>query len=287
MRAGWPEGVELRPEQASSNTIAMMHERRMGRIYVSFWAMSGHSKWSTIKRKKAAVDAKRSQAWTKLIKEIQVAAKMGGGDPDGNPRLRLAMDKARGANVPKDNIKRAVEKGLGGGGEAYEDAVYEGYAAAGVAIVIECMTDNRNRTVGEIRHIFDRYGGNLGNKHSVAWMFKKRGLLNVLKAHATEDQLMEIALENGAEDIRDDEEVWTIDTDPEHFLAVKEALEAASISVEHAEVDNVPDTRIAVEDEGKAASVLKLVGALEELEDVQSVFANYDIADEIIDRVGA
>ncbi len=249
--------------------------------------MSGHSKWSTIKRKKAAVDAKRSMAWTKLIREIQVAAKIGGGDSDGNPRLRLAMDRARGANVPKDNIKRAIEKGLGGGGEAYEDVIYEGYATAGVAVVVECMTDNKNRTVGEIRYIFDRYGGNLANNGSVSWMFKKRGLLNVLKDNATEDQLMEIALENGAEDIRDDDEVWTIDTDPAHFLAVKEALEVASIAVEHAEVDNIPDNRIAVDDEDKAASVLKLIVALEDLDDVQSVFANYDIDDEIIDRVGA
>lgn len=248
--------------------------------------MSGHSKWSTIKRKKAAVDAKRSQAWTKRIREIQVAAKMGVGDPDGNPRLRLAMDRARGANVPKDNIQRAIEKGLGGGGEDYEDVVYEGYAAAGVAVVIECMTDNKNRTVGEIRYVFDRFGGNLGNNGSVSWMFKKRGLLNILKADASEDQLMEIALASGADDIRDDDEVWTVDTDPEHFLAVKEALEAASIALVHAEVDNIPDNRIAVEDEDKAASVLKLVGALEELDDVQNVFANYDIDDEIIDRVG-
>jgi len=248
--------------------------------------MSGHSKWSTIKRKKALVDAKRSQAWTKIIKEIQVAAKMGGGDLDGNPRLRLAVDKARGANVPKDNIKRAIEKGTGGGGEAYEDVTYEGYATAGVAVVVECMTDNRNRTVGEIRHLFDKYGGNMGQSGSVAWMFKKRGIINVLKDSASEEQLMEIALEAGAEDIRDDEEVWTIDSDPNTFMTVKEALEGAGISLEHAEVDNIPDTRIQVAEDDKAESVLKLIGALEELDDVQNVYANYDIADEVIERVG-
>jgi YebC/PmpR family DNA-binding regulatory protein len=248
--------------------------------------MSGHSKWSTIKRKKAAVDAKRSQVWTKLIKEIQGAAKMGGGDPDGNPRLRLATDRARAANVPKDNIQRAIDKGTGGGGESWEDVTYEGYAPAGVAIVVECTTDNRNRTVGEVRHIFDKHGGNMGNSGSVAWMFKKRGLINVLKASAAEDRLMELALENGAEDIRDDDEVWTVDTDPSSFMAVKDAIENAGVAIEHAEVDNIPDTRIEVTDDDTASSVLGLVGALEELDDVQNVYANFDIPDEVIDRVG-
>lgn len=248
--------------------------------------MSGHSKWSTIKRKKAANDAKRAQVWTKIIKEIQIAAKMGGGDPDGNPRLRLAMDKARGANVPKDNIKRAIEKGTGAGGESYEDVTYEGYGQAGVAIVVECTTDNRNRTVGEIRHIFDKHGGNMGNNGSVAWMFHKRGLINVLKEHAGEDKLMEIALEHGAEDIRDDDEVWTIDTDPGQFLEVKEAIEAQGIPIEYADVDNVPDTRVEITDDDTAASVLKLVNALEDLDDVSNVYTNYDIDDAVVERVG-
>ncbi len=248
--------------------------------------MSGHSKWSTIKRKKALVDAKRSQAWTKYIKEITVAAKMGGADPDGNPRLRLAIDKARGGNVPKDNIKRAIEKGSGGGGESWEDVTYEGYAPGGVAVVVECMTDNRNRTVGEVRHVFDRHGGNMGNSGSVAWMFNKRGLINVLKDKATEEQLMELALEAGAEDIRDDEEVWTIDCDPGVYLAVKESLEGAGVEVEHADVDNIPDNRVQV-GEDKAETVLKLISALEDLDDVQNVYANYDIDDEVLDRVGA
>ncbi|RMH44372.1 MAG: YebC/PmpR family DNA-binding transcriptional regulator [Deltaproteobacteria bacterium] len=249
--------------------------------------MSGHSKWSTIKRKKAAVDAKRSQQWTKLIKEIQVAARMGGGDPAGNPRLRLAIDRARSANVPKANIERAIEKGTGGGGEAFEEVVYEGYAPAGVAIVVECMTDNRNRTVGEVRHIFDKHGGNLGASGSVSWMFKKRGLINVLQSAASEDRIMEVALEAGAEDVRDDGEVWTVDTDPSQFLAVKEAIEAAGIPIEHAEVDNVPDTRVTLTDPDTASSVLKLIGALEDLDDVQNVYANYDIDDELADRVSA
>ena len=158
--------------------------------------MSGHSKWSTIKRKKALVDAKRSKIWTKVIKEIQVAARMGGGDPNGNPRLRLALDKARGANMTKDAIKRAIEKGTGGGGGAnFEDAVYEGYGPAGVAVVVECMTDNRTRTVGEVRHGFEKFGGNMGATGSVSWMFKRRGVIHVLKAAAAEDRIMEVAID--------------------------------------------------------------------------------------------
>jgi YebC/PmpR family DNA-binding regulatory protein len=248
--------------------------------------MSGHSKWSTIKRKKAANDAKRSQAWTKLIKEIQVAARVGGPDPDGNPRLRMAVDKARGANVPKDTIKRAIEKGSGAGGDAFEEVTYEGYAQGGVAVVVECATDNRNRTVGEVRHVFDKHGGNMGNAGSVSWMFKKRGVVNLLKGAASEDRIMEIALEHGAEDVRDDDEVWTVETEPGQFLALREALEQAGLPVEYAEVDNIPDNRIYVADD-KAESVLKLISALEDLEDVQNVYANYDIPDDIVERFGS
>jgi YebC/PmpR family DNA-binding regulatory protein len=248
--------------------------------------MAGHSKWANIKRRKAAVDAKRSKVWTKVIKEIQVAARMGGPDPDGNPRLRLAVDKARGANVPKDKIKHAIDKGSGAaGGDDWEEVVYEGYGPGGVAVVVECMTDNRNRTVGEIRHAFERYGGNMGNSGSVAWMFKKRGVINILKDNATEDQLMEVGLEAGAEDVRDDDEVWTVDADPGAFLAVKEALESAGIVVEHAEIDNVPDTRVEV-GEDKAESLLKMLGLLEDLDDVQEVYANHEISDELMERFG-
>jgi YebC/PmpR family DNA-binding regulatory protein len=248
--------------------------------------MSGHSKWSTIKRKKAAVDAKRSKAWTKVLKEVQVAAKMGGGDPDGNPRLRLAVDKARAANVPKDSIKRAIDKGAGaGGGDDWEDVNYEGYGPGGVALVIECMTDNRNRTVGEIRYLLEKYGGNMGTNGSVSWMFNKRGIINVLKEDASEERLMELALESGAEDIRDDDEVWTVDTEPSDFLAVKDAIEGAGIAIANAEVDNIPDTRVEVEEE-RVESLLKMVSALEDLDDVQNVYSNYDIPDEVLERYG-
>src|SRR5688572_30637136 len=169
--------------------------------------MSGHSKWSTIKRKKAAVDAKRSRVWTKLIKEIQVAARTGS-DPGGNPRLRMAIDKGKAANMPNDTIDRAVKKGAGETGAAsFEDIVYEGYGPGGVALVVECMTDNRNRTVGEVRFTFEKYGGNLGASGSVAWKFKKRGIIHVLKVDAPEDKLMEVVLEAGAEDVRDDDDV--------------------------------------------------------------------------------
>src|SRR5687767_6390568 len=187
--------------------------------------MSGHSKWSTIKRKKAAVDAKRSKVWTKVIKEIQVAARIGGPEPGGNPRLRLALDKARAANMTKDAVKRAIDKGTGGpGGDNYEDVVYEGYGPAGVAVVVECMTDNRHRTVGEVRHGFEKFGGHLGSTGSVSWLFKKRGIIHVLKAAAGEDKIMEVALEAGADDVRDEEEVWTVDCDPHHYMNVQDAL---------------------------------------------------------------
>lgn len=246
--------------------------------------MSGHSKWSTIKRKKAAVDAKRAKIWTKIIKEITVAVRLGGTEPDGNPRLRLALDKARSANMSKDSIKRAVDKGAGAGaGGDLEDVVYEGYGPGGVAVVVECMTDNRNRTASEVRHGFDKFGGNLGTTGSVGWMFHKRGLIHVLKEHAGEERLMDLALEAGGEDIRDDGEVWTVDTDPAAFLAVKEALEAAGIAVEDAGIDNLPDNRVAVDD-AHAETVLKLVAYLEDLDDVQNVYANHDVSDDVLER---
>jgi YebC/PmpR family DNA-binding regulatory protein len=247
--------------------------------------MAGHSKWANIKRRKAAVDAKRSKIWTRVIKEIQVAAKLGGGDPDANPRLRLAMDKARGVNVPKDSINRAIEKGSGGGGsEDWEDVVYEGYGPSGVAVIVECMTDNRNRTVGEVRHAFEKFGGNMGASGSVNWMFNKRGVINVLKEHATEERLMELALEHGAEDIRDDGEVWTIDCDPTDFIALKEAVEAAAIEIANAEVDNVPDTRVELDQDG-AETMFKMLDMLEDLDDVQNVYANHDVADEVLEQL--
>jgi YebC/PmpR family DNA-binding regulatory protein len=249
--------------------------------------MSGHSKWSTIKRKKALVDSKRSKVWTKILKEVQVAARTGGGDPNGNARLRLAMDKARAANVPKDTLARAVDKGSGGqGGDAWEEVVYEGYGPAGVAVVIECMTDNRNRTVGEVRHSLEKYGGNMGTSGSVSWIFKKRGIILVLKEAASEDKLMEAALEAGAQDIRDDGEVWTVETDPSVFLAVQDAIRNAGIEIENAEIDNVPDNRVEVP-EAKAESLFKMLTLLEDLDDVQNVYANYSMSDELIERYGS
>ncbi|HTE55398.1 MAG TPA: YebC/PmpR family DNA-binding transcriptional regulator [Kofleriaceae bacterium] len=245
--------------------------------------MSGHSKWSTIKRKKALVDAKRSKVWTKVIKEIQVAARMGGGDVNGNPRLRMALDKARGANMTKDAIKRAIEKGTGaGGGANYEDVVYEGYGPAGVALVVECMTDNRTRTVGEVRHGFEKFGGNMGATGSVSWMFKRRGIIHVLKEAASEDRIMEVAIDAGAEDVRDEVEVWVVDCDPQHYLAVQDALGKAEISVENAEIDNIPETRITL-DADRADTMARLIGYLEDLDDVQNVYANYDGPEEAAD----
>ncbi len=247
--------------------------------------MSGHSKWSTIKRKKALVDAKRSKVWTKVIKEITVAARMGGGDADGNPRLRMALDKAKAANCPKDSVKRAIDKATGtAGGADYDEVVYEGYGPGGIAIVLECMTDNRNRTVSEVRHGLHKFGGTMANNGSVSWMFHKRGVINVLKADATEEQLMEIALEAGAEDIRDDGEVWTIDTDAAAFLQVKDAIEGGKIAVAHSEIDNIPETSVAL-DEDHARTILKLVASLEDLDDVQNVYANYEISDELMERL--
>ena len=246
--------------------------------------MAGHSKWANIKRKKAVVDAKRSKVWTKVLKEIQVAARMGGPDVDGNARLRLAVDKARGVNVPKDAIKRSIDKGAGaGGGDDFEEVVYEGYGPGGVAVVLECMTDNRNRTVSEIRHSLEKHGGNMGTSGSVAWLFKKRGIIYVLKEAATEEKLMEVALEAGAEDVRDDDEVWTVETEPADFIAVQDALAGAEIAIENAEIDNIPDNRVEV-DESKAESLLKMLGTLEDLDDVQNVYANYEMSDELHER---
>jgi YebC/PmpR family DNA-binding regulatory protein len=246
--------------------------------------MSGHSKWSTIKRKKAAVDAKRSKTWTKALKEVQVASRMGGPDPDANARLRLAVDRARAGNVPKDRIQSAIDKGAGAtGGEDFEDVVYEGYGQGGVAVVLECMTDNRNRTVGEIRFAFERFGGNMGTSGSVSWMFKKRGIIHVLKDAVSEDRLMEVALEAGAADVRDDDEVWTVDTDPGTFMEVQDALKTAGIAVANAEIDNVPDNRVEI-GEDKASSLLKLISTLEDLDDVQNVYANYDMSEELLER---
>lgn len=249
--------------------------------------MSGHNKWSTIKHKKAAADAKRSKIWTKIIKEITVAARLGGGDPAGNPRLRSAIEKARAANMPNDTIERAIKKGTGElEGVNYEEVVYEGYGPGGVAVLVEAMTDNRNRTVGELRHTFEKYGGNLGSSGSVAWMFKKRGLFVLDKAVATEEQLMELALEAGAEDVREVGNTWEVETDPSAFEAVKAAIAKAGLPTQSAEITMVAQNRVKLDGE-KAESMLKLMNAIEDDDDVQNVYANFDIDDELLERLSA
>lgn len=249
--------------------------------------MSGHSKWSTIKHKKAAKDARRGKLFTKLIKEITVAARMGGGDPNGNPRLRTAVITARSNSLPSDNIERAIKKGTGDlEGAAYEEITYEGYAPGGVAVIASALTDNRNRTIADLRHIFDRCGGNMGTSGSVAWMFKKKGLVTVLKSSVDEDRLMEIALEAGADDVADADEAFEITTAPDAFTAVTEALNAAGIATENAEVSMVPDTTVNVAGK-EAQQVMKLLDMLDDHDDIQTVSSNADISAEELERLSA
>ncbi len=243
--------------------------------------MSGHSKWSTIKHKKAATDAKRSKAWSKVSRDITVAAKMGGGDPEANPRLRLAVDKAKSANMPRDTIERAIKKGTGGlDGVSYEECVYEGYAPGGVAVMCSALTDNRARTAPEIKKIFERSGGNLGAVGSVAWMFKQRGVIVISADAVAEDKIMELALEAGAEDIDSGPICHEVSCSPDDYLAVKGAIEAANIPIESAEISMVADTTVAV-DLDAAKRIVKLMDALEDHDDSQSVSSNVDIPDDI------
>lgn len=246
--------------------------------------MSGHSKWSTIKHKKGAADAKRGKLFSKLIKEITVAARVGGGDPDSNPRLRTVMDKARAANMPNDNVTRAIKKGTGElEGSTYEEAVFEGYGPGGVALYIEVLTDNRNRTVAEIRHMLSKGGGNLGESGCVAWMFSKHGILTFEK-DVGEEKLMEVALEAGAEDMTDDEGMLTVTTDPSSFDAVKKACEDSGMKPLEAEVTMVPQNTVKL-DGGDAEKMLKLMENLEDHEDVQNVSANFDISAELMEKL--
>jgi YebC/PmpR family DNA-binding regulatory protein len=239
--------------------------------------MSGHSKWATIKRKKAVTDAKRGKAFTQIIKEITIAARMGGGDAKGNPRLRLAIDKAKAANMPADNIKRAVQKGTGElPGIIYEDVTYEGYGPGGVALIIESVTDNKNRTVSEIRNILERHNGKLGASNSVAYMFHRKGVMRILKTALNEDDMMSLALDSGADDMKTEDDMYEIYTSPENFESVKQALEAKNIKMEEAEVQMIPENTVKVE--GKDAEhAIKLMDSIEEHEDVQHVYANFDI----------
>lgn len=249
--------------------------------------MSGHSKWSTIKHKKSAQDARRGKIFTKLIKEIIVAARLGGGDPSANPRLRAAIAAAKAENMPKDNIERAIKRGSGGlEGSNYEEVTYEGYGPGGIAVLVESMTDNRQRTVADVRHIFSKRGGSLGEPNSVAWMFSKKGLITIEKNKVDEDTLMELALNAGADDIKDADAEWEVHTSVEAFEAVRDAIEKQGIPMLSAQVTMVPSTTITVEDEDVAAQILKLMDALEDNDDVQHVYANFDIPDAIMEKVG-
>lgn len=242
--------------------------------------MSGHSKWHTIKHKKGALDAKRGKIFTKLIKEITVAARVGGsGDVDQNARLRKVVNDAKGMNMPNDTIDRAIKRGTGElEGVNYDEITYEGYGIGGVAVLVETMTDNRNRTVAEIRHLFSKNGGNLGEAGSVAWMFDKKGLIIVDKAAKSEDELFELALDAGADDMKDEGDVFEIYTAPENFEAVHEALTKAKIEMQSAEVSMIPQNYIKLEGDD-AKKMLKLYDALDDNDDVQHLYANFDIDD--------
>jgi len=239
--------------------------------------MSGHSKWHTIKHKKGAADAKRGRVFTKLIKEITVAARIGGGDAEGNPRLRTVLLAAKAANMPKDNIEKAIKKGTGElAGVSYEEVVYEGYGPGGVALFVQALTDNRNRTLPEIRHLFTKYGGNLGESNCVSWKFEKKGYIVVPKEKASEESLLEIVLDAGGDDVRDDGGNWEVLTPPERLHAANEALGARGIQSTSAEISMVPKDSVKVEGK-KAQQLLSMMEALEEHEDVQNVWANFDI----------
>jgi YebC/PmpR family DNA-binding regulatory protein len=244
--------------------------------------MSGHSKWATIKHKKAAADAKRGKVFTKIIKELTVAARIGGGDPDSNPRLRSAVAAAKGANMPADNIKRAIQKGTGElPGVTYEEVAYEGYGPGGVAVLVETLTDNRMRTTPEIRHLFSKHGGNLGEPNSVAWNFAKKGCLRVTMDGASEDRLMELALEAGADDLRQDGDAFAIYTAPDLLADVQRALEQGSVAVAESSVVMEPQNTVKL-DGKKAEQCLRLLEGLEEQDDVQNVYANLEVDDDQI-----
>jgi len=248
--------------------------------------MSGHSKWATIKHKKGAADARRGKVFTRLIREIAMAAKSGG-DPDTNARLRTAVAAAKAENMPADNIKRAIQRGTGElPGATYEESIFEGYGPGGVALLVEVSTDNRNRTVSEIRHAFTKNGGNLGEAGSVAWMFHKKGDIVVPKPAAKEDDLMNIVLEAGGEDLRDDGENWEILTDPHHYEPVLEAVKKAGIQPTLSEISMVPQNYIKLEG-AAAAQMIRLVEALEEHDDVQHVYSNFDIDQKQLEAVAS
>jgi YebC/PmpR family DNA-binding regulatory protein len=247
--------------------------------------MSGHSKWSSIKHKKGAADAKRGKIFTKLIREIMVAAKEGGGDPVGNARLRNAILAAKAENMPKDNITRAIKKGTGElEGANYEETLCEGYGPSGVAILVDILTDNKNRTMAEVRHAFTRCNGNIGSTGCVAWMFDKKGLFSFEKKKVEEEKLMEVALDAGAQDINDEETTIEVLTDPKDFEKVKEALDKHELTYAFAKITMIPQNTVKL-NEKEAEQNLKLVETLEDLDDVQNVHANFDIPDEILEKI--
>lgn len=248
--------------------------------------MSGHSKWATIKRKKGAADAKRGKIFTKLIKEITLAARVGGGDSEGNARLRQAVLAAKAENMPRDNIDRAIKKGTGelGGGASFEEITYEGYGPGGVAILVDVMTDNKKRTVAEIRHIFSKYGGNLAENGAVAWLFEKKGSILIEKKGVNEDALMETALEAGAQDVREEESEYDVITGLASFENVKKALSTAGFKYVEAQISMIPQNTVKL-NEDRAGPMLKMMERLEDNEDVQNVYANFDIPDEVLERL--
>jgi len=250
--------------------------------------MSGHSKWSSIKHKKGAADAKRGQIFTRLIKEITTAVRIGGGDPDANSRLRDAIARAKAENMPKDNIDRAIKKGLGtlGDGQSFEEITYEGYGPGGVALLIEVMTDNKKRTAAEIRHALSRLNGNLGEAGCVSWMFGKKGYISFDKKMVDSDKIMEIALDSGAEDVSEDENAIEVVADVSAFESVKKVFDNNSIKYIVAEISMVPQTSVKLEGKN-AETMLKLMEALEELDDVQNVYANFDISEEEMEKLSS
>ena len=249
--------------------------------------MSGHSKWSTIKHKKGKEDAKRGKVFTKLIKEITVAARTGGGDSEGNPRLRTAIVNAKAQNMPGENIERAIKRGTGElEGVNYEELTYEGYGPGGAAVLAEIMTDNRKRTVADIRHVFSKNNGSLAESGSVAWMFEKKGMITFGKNNVEEETLIDIALEAGAEDVKEGEDEYDVITAPEDFEGVKEAIDKSGLNYELAEVSMVPKSTVKLEGK-EAQQILRLVEMLEENDDVQKVYSNFDIPDEIMEELSA
>lgn len=244
--------------------------------------MSGHSKWSTIKRKKGAADAKRGKLFTKAIKEITIAAREGGGDPSANPRLRLAVDNAKAINMPADNIERAIKKATGElEGVTYHELTYEGYATGGIALLVEVATDNKNRTVAEVRHLFSKHNGSMGESGSVAWMFEKKGVISLPKQGKSEDEVLEIVLNAGAEDLQSEEEFFEIQTDVESFEPVRKALLGKNLNIENASLQWIAKNTLDIKGED-AEQVMKLIDALEDCDDVQNVYTNADFDEEFI-----